>query len=98
MEWVTNKSNSDGGGGGKGGGQSGEASDAVVRLRGLPYECSKEDIRKFFDGEHRRFLFAFSSKSNDKVPFGPSHAAGKTQVGSRAGGARRARGFVYEQN
>jgi hypothetical protein len=33
-------------------GRGGEtyASDTVVRLRGLPYSCSNEDIQKFFQG------------------------------------------------
>ena len=48
MEWVTNKSsgNSDGTG------------DNIVRLRGLPFDCTEPDIVKFFQGENSiTFLF-----------------------------------------
>lgn len=43
MEWVVNR-------GGQGGGQSGGPCDGTVRLRGLPYGCSKQDIAEFFNG------------------------------------------------
>ncbi|MEE6488157.1 hypothetical protein FKM82_015147 [Ascaphus truei] len=53
MEWVL-KNNSTGGiGGGGGGGGIGEtdpATDGTVRLRGLPFGCSKEEIVQFFAG------------------------------------------------
>ena len=49
MKWVVNKggSNDDGDGGGFGG----ESTESVIRLRGLPYDCSKDDIKTFFEGE-----------------------------------------------
>ena len=49
MKWVVNKggSNDDGDGGGFGG----ESAESVIRLRGLPYDCSKDDIKTFFEGE-----------------------------------------------
>ncbi len=86
MEWVVNKNNgggSGGGGGGMGGGggggggddYGGESSDAVVRLRGLPYECSKDDIRKFFDGkDSTREPTRYSSFSIEKKSCGSSLA------------------------
>jgi len=42
MEWVVNRMSSSDGGGGSG--------DGVIRLRGLPYGCSKQDIAQFFTG------------------------------------------------
>ena len=61
MEWVikrqSGKDDRDGGGGeGGGGGFRGDSGaicneDCVIRLRGLPFESKKDDIRKFFDGE-----------------------------------------------
>ena len=64
MKWVVNKGsgNDDGDGGGFGG----EAAESVVRLRGLPYDCSKDDIKKFFDGE-RHTLFRKCSLLISKV-------------------------------
>ena len=43
MDWVVNRLSSS---------QVGElgASDGVVRLRGLPYDCKKQDVASFFDG------------------------------------------------
>lgn len=32
--------------------------EAVVRLRGLPFGCSKEEIAQFFTGEIMVYLFA----------------------------------------
>lgn len=45
MDWVLQKS-----------GQVGAKVDAVVRLRGLPYGCGKEDIEQFFSGETKRYV------------------------------------------
>lgn len=34
--------------------------DGCVRLRGLPFECSKEEIAQFFTGEcHQVFIFVW---------------------------------------
>ena len=44
MEWVVNKM-TDGGGGGP------DNMDNIVRLRGLPYGCTKQDIDAFFSGK-----------------------------------------------
>lgn len=42
MEWVVNRmSNSD---------SEVTSTDGVIRLRGLPYGCSKQDIADFFAG------------------------------------------------
>ena len=47
MEWTL-KSQS------RGGSSSESGTDGVVRLRGLPFGCTKEDIAQFFDGEYVR--------------------------------------------
>ena len=44
-EWVLQKN-----------GQGGGKVEAVVRLRGLPYGCGKEDIEQFFSGETQRYV------------------------------------------
>ena len=59
MEWVVKRAGSEGrGSSGDGGYQGGDMggggspfNDNVVRLRGLPYECTKMDIANFFDGK-----------------------------------------------
>ena len=56
MEWecrLENKGYGDGGGGegpGGGGGGLGSGGGGVVRLRGLPYGCAEEEVRRFFSG------------------------------------------------
>jgi len=42
MEWVVNRQSTSG--------QQASVHDGVVRLRGLPYNCSKQDIAEFFTG------------------------------------------------
>ncbi|ODN05134.1 Heterogeneous nuclear ribonucleoprotein F [Orchesella cincta] len=53
MEWVLKRSRpTPFNNGSHGGGRNGNfnSSDTFVRLRGLPYDCSKEDIYQFFHG------------------------------------------------
>ena len=53
MEWECrseNKVYGDGGEGYGGGGPGGGGSGGVVRLRGLPYGCAEEEVRRFFTG------------------------------------------------
>jgi hypothetical protein len=33
--------------------------DPIVRLRGLPFNCTKEELAKFFDGTFRNCLIIF---------------------------------------
>ena len=42
MDWVIKRA---------GPGQMAGSCEAVVRLRGLPFGCSKEEIAQFFTGE-----------------------------------------------
>ena len=53
MQWVLKRQSGGGDGFRNGGGEDdlGGQEKGVVRLRGLPFECSKEDIRDFFRGE-----------------------------------------------
>ena len=47
MEWVVNRS-----GKGEAEGSGPGANDNCVRLRGLPFDCTKSDVSKFFDGKY----------------------------------------------
>jgi len=44
MEWVVKRSGPE---------QIKDSTDAVVRLRGLPFGCSKEEIAHFFTGKFK---------------------------------------------
>ena len=46
MEWVVNRK-------GKGDDEQGSfgTNDNVCRLRGLPFDCTKQDVTQFFDGK-----------------------------------------------
>lgn len=46
MEWILSRSS------GGSGHQAADLSSAFIRLRGLPFGCTKEDIRTFFKGEY----------------------------------------------
>ena len=48
MEWVVKRSGKGEEGGEKGGSLF---QDSVVRLRGLPFDSTKTDIEKFFEGK-----------------------------------------------
>lgn len=49
MEWVIKRSGPTG--------HPNPSNDAVVRLRGLPFGCSKEEIAHFFSGMNYQFTF-----------------------------------------
>ena len=56
MDWILkrtrpNQSNSNGSSY-RGGGQYGGGCETYIRLRGIPYECTKDDIAQFFSGKH----------------------------------------------
>lgn len=51
MEWVIKRA---------GPGQMTGTQDAVVRLRGLPFGCSKEEIAQFFTGLYQSHLVKYT--------------------------------------
>ena len=51
MEWTMRRNKGGNGGGNDDGGDTDDGNENVVRLRGLPYECTKDDIKKFCDGK-----------------------------------------------
>ena len=57
MQWDCRLVNRDAGGFGFGGG--GVGSGGVVRLRGLPFRCAEDDVRKFFQGLEAFFSVFF---------------------------------------
>lgn len=52
MEWVVEHS---------GRSHLSDNADSVIRLRGLPFECTKEDISNFFEGIVAYAMFPTSS-------------------------------------
>ncbi len=55
MDGALHKASGGGGGGGRGdyangGADGGDSDTSIVRLRGLPYSCTKEEVANFFSG------------------------------------------------
>lgn len=64
MEYVVKHS-------GKSSSLGGDANDdAVVRMRGLPYGCTKEEIASFFLGKHFYFCLGFVMLHHSFFRFG----------------------------
>ena len=58
MDWVIKRA---------GPGQMTGSNEAVVRLRGLPFGCSKEEIAQFFTGTILNIIFSLNDHHTDMV-------------------------------
>ncbi len=56
MQYVMEKD----GGGGVGDAEARDDDDRVVRLRGLPFQCTKSDIEQFFEGKSWKLALRFA--------------------------------------
>lgn len=57
MEWVVKRSGST---------ASDTITESVIRLRGLPFGCSKEEIAHFFTGNFHEMYELFYAKSENR--------------------------------
>ena len=67
MEWVVRRSGS---------GEPSAADEGCVRLRGLPYSCSKEEIANFFSGGPRSNRLPCRDSGHASAPVDTSQMTG----------------------